>query len=64
MKLEITATDIANKKITNEISTTVKVDGVESGPKGIDLRAGGLLFGLGDVTRFKTVAAPTAPSAT
>ena len=64
LKLEIVATDIANKKITNEISTTVKVDGVESGPNGIDLRAGGLLFGLGDVTRFKTVAAPTAPSAT
>ena len=64
LKLEITATDKINKKISNEISTTVKVDGVESGPSGIDLRAGGLLFGLGDVTRFKSVTtAPTAPLA-
>lgn len=61
LTFSVTAKHITGVAIRSDISTTVKVDGVESGPKGISLRAGGLLFSMDDVLRFKTapVATPT-----
>ena len=60
LKLEISATNKAGAKVRTDTSTTVKVDGVESGPDGIELRSGNLLFGLGDVKRFRSqTSAPT-----
>jgi len=54
--LSITAKNDTGATIRTDISTIVKVDGVESGANGIDLRSGGLLFSLDDVMRFKTIA--------
>jgi flagellar basal-body rod modification protein FlgD len=54
LTFEVSGKDANGKNITSNISTTVKVDGIESSPTGIDLRAGGLLFSLDDVLRFKT----------
>jgi flagellar basal-body rod modification protein FlgD len=60
LKLEITATNQQGAKVRTETSTSVKVDGVESGPDGIELRSGNLLFNLGDVKRFRSQS--TAPT--
>ena len=62
LTLDITATDIAGAKVRTDISTVMKIEGVESGPDGIDLRSGGLLYSLDDVLRFKTVKTPTTPT--
>lgn len=65
LTLEVTAKNSAGVKVPINISTTVKVDGVESGANGIELRSGGLLYGLDDVLRFKTTApTPTPPITT
>lgn len=62
--LEVTAKNASGVKLPVDISTNITVDGVESSPEGISLRAGGLLFGLDDVLRFKTVPKPTTPATT
>ena len=59
LSFEVAGKDATDKAVTSSISTVVKVDGVESSSSGIDLRSGGLLYGLDDVIRFKTVAATT-----
>lgn len=65
LTFSVTAKHITGVAIRSDISTTVKVDGVESGADGIHLRAGGLLFSLDDVLKFKTIApAPTTPTTT
>lgn len=54
LTLKIEATDSDNKPITSTITTTVLIDGVETGEDGVDLRAGGLLFGMGDISKIRT----------
>lgn len=63
LTLSITATDQTGKSVSSEISTTVKVDGVESSSDGIDLRSGNLIYGLSDVKRFKSAATATTTGA-
>ena len=60
LTLKIEATDTNNKAITSTITTTVLIDGVETGEDGVDMRAGGLLFGMGDITKIRTPKATTA----
>ncbi len=64
LTLEVTGKTAAGVAVPVDISTTVKVDGVESSADGIDLRSGGLLYSLEDVLRFKTVTTPTTPTTT
>lgn len=52
LTLDIAATDAAGAAVTADVSTTMKVDGVETSSDGVNLRSGGLLFGLSDVLRF------------
>ncbi len=54
LTLKIEATDADDKAITSTITTTVLIDGVETGEDGVDMRAGGLLFGMGDITKIRT----------
>jgi flagellar basal-body rod modification protein FlgD len=60
LTLSIDASDANEKAIQPVISTTVMIDGVETGEDGIDMRAGGLLFGLSDISKIRT---PTTTSA-
>lgn len=62
LRLEITAKDQAGRDVRTEISTTMRVDGVEIGQNGIDLRSGGLIYSLADVRKFTSTPATPAPS--
>lgn len=64
LTLDISAKDFAGAKVRTDVSTVMKIEGVESGPDGIDLRSGGLLYGLDDVLRFKTVKPTPTPTPT
>lgn len=57
LKMTITATNDANKAITADIHTAVKVESVQSDANGTYLQSGGMLFEIGDVR--KIVNAPT-----
>ncbi len=54
LTLKIEAVDANEKAVAAEITTTVLIDGVETGEKGVDLRAGNLLFGMGDISKIRT----------
>ena len=54
LTLSIDAADANEKAIQPVISTTVLIDGVETGEDGVDMRAGGLLFGLSDISKIRT----------
>jgi flagellar basal-body rod modification protein FlgD len=60
LTLEITGKDRLDQDLRTQISTSVTVDGVETGPNGIDLRAGGLIFSIGDVRKFRNTSPPAA----
>lgn len=62
--LTVTASDETGAAVRTDISTVVKVDGVESSANGIDLRSGGLLFSLDDVLRFKSIPKTTTTTST
>ncbi len=62
LRLEITAKDQAGRDVRTEISTTMRVDGVETGQNGIDLRSGGLIYSLADVRKFTSTPLTPAPS--
>ncbi len=64
LTLEITAKDSTGANVRTATSTHVTVDGVETGPEGISLRAGGLIFSLDNVLRFKSVTAPAETTTT
>jgi flagellar basal-body rod modification protein FlgD len=64
LKVSITAKDSADKAITADIHTTVKVDSVQSDTTGTFLQAGSMLFEIGDVNRVvKPPATATATTA-
>jgi flagellar basal-body rod modification protein FlgD len=54
LTLSIDAVGADEKAIEAAISTTVMIDGVETGENGVDMRAGGLLFGLNDISKIRT----------
>lgn len=51
LTLSIEAKDVNGDKIDMETTTTVKVDGIESGEDGISIRSGNLVFEAGDIRK-------------
>lgn len=64
LKMEITAKHVTGTAIKADISTNIKVEGVETTASGIYLRSSGLLYGLDDVLRFTATKPVTPPTGT
>lgn len=64
LTLEVAGTDANDKAVSTDISTTMKVDGVETSSDGVNLRSGGLLFGLSDVLKFTSITPAVATGTT
>ncbi len=61
LKLQIDASDADGKTVAATIQTTVTIDGIETTDDGVDMRAGSLLFGMGDIKKISTpIVTPTA----
>lgn len=54
LTLKIDASDESGKAIASSIQTTVTIDGIETTDKGVDMRAGTLLFGMSDIKKVST----------
>lgn len=54
LKLTVNAADADGKTIASTIQTTVVIDGIETTDKGVDMRAGNLLFGMDDIKKVST----------
>lgn len=63
LTLKIDASDRDGKTVASAVRTTVTIDGIETTSKGVDMRAGNLLFSMGDITKISTPK-PVAPTTT
>ncbi len=54
LKLRIDAADAAGKTVASAVRTTVMIDGIETTEEGVDIRAGNLLFSMGDIVKVST----------
>ncbi len=54
LTLKIDASDRDGKTVASAVRTTVMIDGIETTDKGVDMRAGGLLFSMGDITKISS----------
>jgi flagellar basal-body rod modification protein FlgD len=61
LTLKIDAADKDGLTVANAVRTTVLIDGIETNKNGVDMRAGNLLFSMGDIVKVSTPkpAAPT-----
>lgn len=64
LKLKIDASDADGKTIATTLHTTVLIDGIETTDSGVDMRAGNLLFGMGDIKKVSTPKTTTPSTST
>jgi flagellar basal-body rod modification protein FlgD len=65
LTLKVDAADRDGKTVASGVQTTVMIDGIETTDKGVDMRAGNLLFSMGDITKISTPkVTPTATATT